>query len=239
MLPFNLALTNTLLNQWDVVWSNLTTNYYPGNYYINITAYDSSYYHNINKSVGFLNITYEYDTTAPIINFISINDNTTVITTNNYNFSVNIIDKNQPQFGDVLFEVSTNSSLFNDAMTSLGGGNWEYVWNNISSYSNGKYIIRAFAIDSAPGAYSNWSLTWEISINIPTDDDDDFASILLDIVIFLTSTAGMITIGVGGGLIVAVIVIIKKRGSYAPSSKDRRRVDEYREIFHKDRKNSS
>jgi len=49
----------------------------------------------------------------------------------------------------------------------------------------------------------------------------------------------MITIGVGGGLIVAVIVIIKKRGSYTPSSKDRMRVDEYREVFHKDRKNSS
>ena len=72
---------------------------------------------------------------------------------------MNIIDENQPQFGDVLFEVSTNPRLFNDTMTSLGGGNWEYVWNNLSSYSNGKYLIRVFAIDSAPGAYSNWSLT--------------------------------------------------------------------------------
>jgi hypothetical protein len=239
MEPFNLRLTNTLSNQWDVVWSNLTTDYYPGYYYINLTAYDSSFYHNINQPVGFLNVTYDYDTIAPIINFIGISDNTTVIIYNRYNFSVNIIDDNQPHFGDVLFEVSTNSSIFNDTMTSLGGGNWEYVWNNISSYSNEVCHIRAFAIDSAPGANSNWSLTWEVTINIATDDDDDFLLILSDIVTFLTSTTGMITIGVGGGLIVAVIVIIKKRGHYSPSSKDRRRVDEYRKAFYNDRKNSS
>jgi len=241
MIPFNLALTNTILNQWDVVWSNLTTNYYPGNYYINITAYDSSYYHNINKSVGFLNITYEYDTTAPIINFLSINDNTTVITTSNYTFSVNIIDENQPQFRNVLFEVSANSSLFSDTMTSLGGGNWEYIWNNISSYSNGKYFIRAFAIDSAPGANSNWSLTWEITIKIVTDevDDNDFALFLSAILTFLTSTTGMITIGVGSALIAVIIIKKKRRGYYKPSSKDIQRIEEYRKIFKKDKKSSS
>jgi len=126
-------------------------------------------------------------------------------------------------------------------MTSLGGGNWEYVWNNISSYSNGKYLIRAFAIDTAPGAYSNWSLTWEITIKIVTDEvddnDNDFALILSDILTFLTSTMGMITIGIGSALIVAVIVIIKKRGGYyKPSSKDIQRIEEYRKIFNKERK---
>ncbi len=136
MTPFNLTLTNTLLNQWDVVWSNLTTAYYPGNYYINITAYDSSYYHNINQSVGFLSITYEYD-------------------------------------------------------------------------------------------------------EVDVDDDDDFTQKSSDIVAFLTSTTGMVTIGVGGALIVAVIVIIKKRGNYKPSSKQIQKTEQYRIIFRRYENDSS
>ena len=246
MIPFNLSLTNTGSNQWDGVWSNISSKYYPGYYYINFTVYDSSYYRNINQSVWFLNITYEYDTTAPIIDFIGISDNNTVITTSSPTFTVNIIDENQPQFGDVLFEVSNTSSPFNDTMTYFGGGNWEYIWDNISSYSNGKYLIRAFAIDSAPdaapGSHSNWSLTWEIAINIVDDDVGDgsdgggsggsggSAPGQFNILTFLTSTTGGI-IGIVGALIVAVIVVIKKRGSYKPSNKDKRRIDEYREVF--------
>ncbi len=228
MAPFNLTLTNTLLNQWDVVWSNLTTTYYPGYYYINFTAYDGSYYHNINQPVWFLNITYEYDTTAPTINFIDISDNNTVIKTSRHTFSVNIIDENQPQFGDVLFEVSTNLTRFNDTMTSLGGGNWEYTWNNISSYSNGIYLIRAFAIDSAPGAYSNWSLTWEISINIVADKSDGNGASgagkpteQFDLMGFFMSPVGLIVIGVA---IVAIIIIAAIKGKGRSHNKEREKI---------------
>ena len=110
----------------------------------------------------------------------------------------------------------------------------------MSSYSNGKYLIRAFATDSAPGAYSNWSLTWEITINIADDVVDgskggdgknNSAPRPSNIITFLTSTTGMTIIGIAGAMLVAVIVIIKKRGFYKPSGKDRRRIDEYREVF--------
>ena len=127
MAPFNLTLTNTLLNQWDVVWSNLTTTYYPGNYYITITAYDSSHYHNINQSVGFLNISFAYD---------------------------------------------------------------------------------------------------EMD-----DENDDSKLNLSNIISFITSTTGMITIGVGAALVAAVIVIIKIRGHYKPSSKQKMKTEQYRIIF--------
>ncbi|KKN40406.1 hypothetical protein LCGC14_0733600 [marine sediment metagenome] len=135
MTPINLTLTNTLLNQWDVVWSNLTTIYYPGRYYIKITAYDSSYYHNINQSVGLLNITHEYD---------------------------------------------------------------------------------------------------EID-----DEDNDIASKPFDIVTFLTSSTGMISIGVGGALIVAVILFKKYKAHYKPSSKQRMATEQYRIIFRRYENDSS
>ncbi|MFX0187848.1 MAG: Ig-like domain-containing protein [Candidatus Hodarchaeota archaeon] len=56
--PFNLTMVRIgATNQWTVMWENLTSAYNFGEYYINITAIDGSYYQNRN-STGYLNITY-------------------------------------------------------------------------------------------------------------------------------------------------------------------------------------
>jgi len=249
--PFNLTMVRFgVTDQWTVKWDNLTTDYSPGDYYINITAID--YYSNVN-STGYLNITYYYDNTKPTITFIQPFNNT-IITQAPLTITVNITDDNPPTPGNVIIQIlnSTLGGLFNATMTYEGGIIWSYTWNNMSNYEDKTIVIRVWAIDSSPYLNVNNSMLMYITIDvlepIEEEEDDDkrrklwkeeeipILSNIIDLIInfindattdpqkLYTKTENILIIVILAFIILTVVSLIKRRKGYKPSEKEKERL---------------
>ncbi|MFX1488511.1 MAG: hypothetical protein ACFFBI_05145 [Promethearchaeota archaeon] len=108
------------------------------------------------------------DTTPPSISYIQPSVNKTVITIRTYNIIVEIIDEHSPIPGNVIAELSNLTSfLFNVSMDSLGGDQWIFTWNNLTSYKNYEdYVIRIWAKDSSLNANEIWSIPIYVVVSI-------------------------------------------------------------------------
>jgi len=108
------------------------------------------------------------DTTPPTITYVQPSINKTVITIQTYNIIVEIIDEHSPISGNVIAELSNLTSfLFNVSMDSLGGDQWIFTWDNLTSYENyEEYIIRIWAKDSSLNGNNIWSTPMYVVVSI-------------------------------------------------------------------------
>jgi hypothetical protein len=123
---------------------------------------------NIPKMSFFTHNQIDNDTTPPSISYIQPSINKTVITIQTYNIIVEIIDENSPISGNVIAELSNLTSfLFNVSMNSLGGDQWIFAWDNLTSYENyEEYIIRIWAKDSSLNGNEIWSTPIYVVVSI-------------------------------------------------------------------------
>jgi len=135
------------------------------------------------------------DTTAPIITFIQPEINNTIIRINSYTIIVNITDENPPLFGNVTIQISNFSIfLFNASMGFIGGNQWNFNWDNISSYPNkfyNGYIIQIEAIDSSSNYNFGKSGEFYIYLNVP-GDSPGILTIFLYLILVCLVFAGIV-----------------------------------------------
>jgi hypothetical protein len=150
------------------------------------------------------------DTTAPIISFIQPSNNLTLITEKSYLIIANISDDNPPLYNNVTFQISNYTSfLFNATMNYIGGFQWSFNWDNISSYSNlDWYIIRVWAKDSSSNENYGWSGEYHIYINLTFEKSPGlFYTIIYFIVISV--------------IFAAITIYLNKKGVFTATSEEK------------------
>ena len=108
------------------------------------------------------------DTTPPTITFIQPYLTNELVVIKSYYIFINITDDNPPLQGDVIIQVSNQSTLlFNASMILTGISLWSFNWNNLTSYPNQEnYTLKVWAKDSSPNGNSEWSDEFSIFVSI-------------------------------------------------------------------------
>lgn len=163
----NLTMVRVMgTNNWTVKWVNLS-NYKAGVYYINITAFDSSYSNNRNET-GYLQITY-IDTYAPSVQIIDPSSGSVSEPPDDIHINATVIEL-ESSISKVKAMINA-STQFNLSMV-YSYGQWNCVWNNISEniYNAGDYNITIWASD----VWGNINATESTVITISKDLDAPF-----------------------------------------------------------------
>ena len=151
------------------------------------------------------------DTTPPAITFIQPNPTNELVVIKSYYIIVNITDDNPPLQGDVIIQVSNQSTLlFNASMILTGNSLWSFNWNNLTSYPNKEnYTLKVWAKDSSPNRNSEWSEEYFIFVNIKSPP-----GILQTIIFFIFASF----------IFAGFSVYLNKKGLYVSRKKKRERI---------------
>ena len=217
---FHIGATGTI-STWTVEWTNLTTEYAFGDYFINVTAFDSSLNRNFNTT-GLLNVSFVDDDEPPSFTDPGLDD--TVMKDKSYTINIDIEDNySPPEDLEVIIELILNPSQFNASMTYTGSGNtWSFTWTNISSYANGNYQFRIRARDaSLNGTWTYFTIPFSISIGGGGDTGPEG----FDLLGFLLSPIGLIMIGgIAAAAITITVIMKKKSGGHKASDLEKVRI---------------
>jgi len=131
------------------------------------------------------------DTTPPTITFIQPNPTNALIVSKTYEILVSIADDNPPLQGDVIIQVSNQStSLFNASMILTGISMWSFNWNNLTSYPNQEnYTLKVWAKDSSPNGNSEWSEEYVIFVS--TQNSPGILQVVISIIFISFIIAGV------------------------------------------------
>ncbi len=151
------------------------------------------------------------DTTPPTITFIQPNPTNALIVSKTYEILVSIADDNPPLQGDVIIQVSNQStSLFNASMILTGISMWSFNWNNLTSYPNQEnYTLKVWAKDSSPNGNSEWSEEYVIFVS--TQNSPGILQVVISIIFISFIIAG-------------VMVYTNKKALYKSEKKKRKRT---------------
>jgi len=151
------------------------------------------------------------DTTPPTITFIQPNPTNALIVSKTYEILVSIADDNPPLQGDVIIQVSNQStSLFNASMILTGISMWSFNWNNLTSYPNQEnYTLKVWAKDSSPNGNSEWSEEYVIFVS--TQNSPGILQVVISIIFISFIIAG-------------VMVYTNKKVLYKSEKKKRKRT---------------
>ncbi len=151
------------------------------------------------------------DTSPPAITFIQPNSTNALVVIKSYYIFVDITDDNPPLQGDVIIQVSNQSTiLFNATMILMMNSLWRFNWNNLTSYPNQEnYTLRVWAKDSSPNGNSKWSDEYFIFVSIPRSPG------ILQIVIYIIFVPLIIA---------SILVYLNKKVSGKSGKKKRERT---------------
>ena len=151
------------------------------------------------------------DTPPPTITFIQPYLTNELVVIKNYYIFVNITDDNLPLQGDVIIQVSNQSTLlFNASMTLTGNSLWIFNWNNLTSYPNQEnYTLKVWAKDSSPNGNSEWSEEYVIFVS--TQNSPGILPVIISIIFISFIIAG-------------VMVYANKKVLYKSEKKKRKRT---------------
>ncbi|MFX1275532.1 MAG: LamG-like jellyroll fold domain-containing protein [Promethearchaeota archaeon] len=194
---FNLKMNRIgLTNDWTVGWSNVSSSYYPlGNYNIDITATDTSYYRNVGNVAS--RMVTLIDIHAPTVIFDSS------MQTGPYGqYQINEVIEIKATITDSKSTVTKAIAMisctesFNITM-SLNAGVWICTWDNLTEYSNGDYTITIWAIDDAGNINDKESIVMNINhLKSPVSGDDGSLIIIIAIVAVIGSVGAVGTYGI-------------------------------------------
>jgi len=199
-------------NNWTAEWSNITLpDYQLGDYTIDITAIDTSYYRN-EQTTGSRTITL-IDIHAPIVIIESMYSGPygQYQTYEELELKATITDSKSTV--EQVIAIISGPETLNIAM-NFNGDKWTCLWDNITAYTNGNYKITIWAIDEAGNINQQESVI--VSINnlqyAASGDNGAPYLLIIGIIAFVGSVGSIGTYG---------MIRVKRNRNNAPNLDDK------------------
>ncbi len=202
------GLNNTLFSLDQYIWSNLNEGMFQVSFHANDTA------GNVNDT---LTITLYKDTIPPVISVI-FPENNSPVSRDPPNFIVNITEAS---VHSIWYSLNGGQNHYFTTNGTINQTVWLTLWDSLS---HGDVINITFYVNDSLGRLAMDSVLVKVDQTQSKNGQENGA---FDIINFLVSPEGIITIGITIGIIGAIAVLIKKKKSgYKSSEKETRRIED-------------
>jgi len=186
---FNLELDRIVgANIWTAEWSNITfPDYQLGDYTIDITARDTSFYQN-ERTMGSRTVTL-IDTHAPIVIIDSMYSGPYGQYQSYSEIEIKATITDSKSSVEQAIAIISGPEPFSMSM-NFNGDKWTCLWNNITDYTNGNYTITIWTIDSEGNVNQQETITVTINnLQEPPSNEDNgkLLIIIIGIITFIGS----------------------------------------------------